>query len=870
MDFRLKKADLLKGMLSGAAVAAMAASSAVAQTDQIIVTATKRPQTLQEVPVAVSVVDADSIQKAQVQDLFDLQQSVPSLRVTQLQNSSQTNFVIRGFGNGANNPGIESSVGVFIDGVYRSRSAAAILDLPVLERVEILRGPQSTLFGKNVSAGAISITTKSPDFDWGGSVEASYGNYGQALFKGTLTGPLSETLAFRVSGTINQRDGYYTNIVDGSELNERDRWSARAQLLWEPSDAVSFRLIGDYNKIDEVCCGVIQLLNGPATQAVGAPVPFGFGMLIDPAGDTDYSVAFTPETQPVNTLEGKGLSLQADWDLGFATLTSITAYREQSDFSQTDGDFNEADIIINPQDRSFETFTQEIRIASTGDNTVDWLLGGFFFSEDVVHQRDVINGAETRAFLDLLAMGGISGLETAIGLPAGTFLTPGLGYFGDYFLDNQSYSIFGQVDFNLTDRLTITGGISYINDDKEYRFEEVLNEPWYNLDLVQVGFGGAFTAITTLPPTPMNIAALSGSPLPLAALAPGIVINPATGMPFGPADVSTIGTVAGSIGATPCDATNPLLQCNAALALAPLQFLFPPTPVPDPSNPFDDGRRKDDNINYTARIAYDVTDWLNAYFSYGVGWKAGAVNLSSDARPPTDASGLGREAAPEDVELWEIGIKTNFDGGYINFALFDQTIEGFQSNLFIGTGFVLANAEKQSVRGFEIDSSFRVFDPLVVTFGLTYLDPEYESFQNAPCASFAGITIPECAAGATTFDASGERPAGIHPVSISTSATYTHDFSSGAQGYIRGEYLYESATQVIENVPRSVAEREVNVLNISAGVNFENGFEVMGWVRNATDDQYLLSAFPTTVQPGSFSGYLNTPRTYGVTVRKTF
>ena len=145
-------------------------------------------------PIAVSVVSADTIDKSNVRDLIDIQTTVPSLRVTQLQNSSQTNFTIRGFGNGANNPGIESSVGVFIDGVYRSRSAAAILDLPTLERVEILRGPQSTLFGKNVSAGAISITTKSPEFEWGGSVEATYGNFDQINFKGSLTGPISETL----------------------------------------------------------------------------------------------------------------------------------------------------------------------------------------------------------------------------------------------------------------------------------------------------------------------------------------------------------------------------------------------------------------------------------------------------------------------------------------------------------------------------------------------------------------------------------------------------------------------------------------------------------------------------------------------------
>lgn len=867
MDSKLKL--VATRLMTGAALSAIAVGGAAAQNDEIVVTATKRPQTLQQVPIAVTVVGDELIEKAQIQDLLDLQFSVPSLRISQLQNSSQTNFIIRGFGNGANNPGIESSVGVFIDGVYRSRSAAALLDLPVLERVEILRGPQSTLFGKNTSAGAISITTKLPEFELGGSVEASYGNYDQVLFSGTLTGPLSDTLAFRVSGSINEREGYYTNIVTGADTNERSRWSTRAELLWEPSDVLSFRLVGDYNKIDEECCGAIQLENGPATLAIGAPVPFGLGELIDTAGDNEYEVAFN--TTPSNQLTGKGVSLQGDWDLGAAQFTSITAYREQSDNTQTDADFSAADIISNPQERKYETFTQEIRLSSTGDNMIDWLVGAFYFDEKVDFTRDVVNGTQARAFLDgVLAGGGISDLEAALSFPVGTFFAPGNGYFGDYEMDNKSYSIYGQVDINLTDRLTLSGGVSWIKDKKTYTLNDVNNEPFYNVDLVEVGFGGAFADITMLPPTPANIAALAGSPLPLAALAPGVVINPATGVPFGAADVSTIGTVSGAIGATPCDAMNPALLCNPALDLAPLQFLPVPVNVPNPLDPLDDGRLSDDKITYTARIAYDVLDNLNAYFSYSTGWKAGAVNLSSDSMPPDPATGFGREARPEDVELFELGFKATFDRGYLNAAVFDQTIKDFQSNLFIGTGFVLANADEQSVRGVEVEAAYAPLDALALTAGVTYLDPEYDSFPNAPCSSFAGFTIPACAAGADTFDGSGFTPAGISEWSVTTSATYTVEMGNGAQSFIRAEYIFESDTQVIENVSAAFASRELNVLNMSLGYETENGFQAMLWARNLTDDRNYLSAFPTVIQPGSFSGYLSAPRTYGVTVRKTF
>jgi len=853
-------------LMASAAATALSAGAVQAQTDTIIVTATKRPQTLQEVPVAVSVVGADAIEKSQTQDLFDLQAMVPSLRISQLQNSSQTNFIIRGFGNGANNPGIEPSVGVFIDGVYRSRSAAAILDLPVLETVEVLRGPQSTLFGKNTSAGAISITTKSPEYEWGGLAEVTYGNYDQTIFRGSLTGPISDTLAFRVSGSYNLQDGYYINQVDGSDVNERDRWAVRADILFEPTDNLSFRLAGDYNEIDEVCCGAIQLQNGPATLAIGAPPPFGLGILIDPAGDTDYSVALDERVQ--NSLEGKGVSLQGDLDIGQATITSITAYREQTDNTDTDADFSAAAIATNPQTRSYETFTQELRIASNGDNTIDWLVGAFYFDEQVESTRDVIFGNDARPFFDLLSnsadLGGsaLDFVEGALMLPPGSFFAPGSGHFGSYTMDNRSFSIFANVDIDITDRLTLSGGVSYINDRKEYTTNELLTEPFAVAGVpALVGVGGAVVEQQAFA---QGLADVGVDPTDAAAVGAFAMAMPAAFMAI------QDGAAAFAAANATNPEVNPFLAFPNEARLQDFQLFAVPVNVPDPTNPLDDGLRKDDEVVYTARLTYEVNDYINTYFTYATGWKAAAVNLSSDTRPPDPVTGFGREANPEDVTLYELGVKASWDRGFVNIALFDQTIEGFQSNLFVGTSFVLANAEEQSVRGFEIDSLYQPFDPLTLTFGLTYLDPLFDSFTQAPCTSLSGFLPPECVPGVATFDASGFRPAGISPVSISTSATYTHQFNPGLDGFVRGEFLFESATQVIENTPRAVAERTVENLNFSAGLAFESGFEIVGFVRNALDNQWLLSAFPSVAQSGSFSGYLNEPRTYGVTLRASF
>jgi len=304
--------------------------------------------------------------------------------------------------------------------------------------------------------------------------------------------------------------------------------------------------------------------------------------------------------------------------------------------------------------------------------------------------------------------------------------------------------------------------------------------------------------------------------------------------------------------------------------LRPLQLFVPPTNIPPGANAADDGIAKGDKVTYTLRATYELTDSLSTYFTYSTGWKASAVNLSSDSRIPDPVTGLGREAGPESVRLYEVGLKAKFDQGFINIALFDQTIRGFQSNIFTGTGFVLANAGEQSVRGFEVESLYQPWEPLVATFGITYLDPEYDSFPNAPCATFVGAAPAACAGGATSFDASGFRPAGIPKWSLATSLTYTQPLSETLEMYLRGEFDHQSNVQAIENVPASVASRQVDNLNLSVGFNWENGFEIQGWMRNALKDKYIIQAFPTVAQAGSFSGYLNEPRTYGVTIRKKF
>ena len=240
------------------------------EVEEIITTAFKTEKTLQEVPIAVSVISADEVDKANIVDAFDLMQVVPSLDTRQYQSSKNAAFFIRGFGNGSNNNGVEPSVALFVDGVYRSKMQSRIGDLPMVERIEVLRGPQSTLFGKNATAGVISIITKKPSFEKFGKISTSFGNYNSKIVKAYYTAPLSETMAFSLNANSNQADGHAKNTVTGNDTNNRDRYSLRADLLIETADDLEIRITADYDEYDEFCCQVGNVSAGPAKGVVYA------------------------------------------------------------------------------------------------------------------------------------------------------------------------------------------------------------------------------------------------------------------------------------------------------------------------------------------------------------------------------------------------------------------------------------------------------------------------------------------------------------------------------------------------------------------------------------------------------------------------
>lgn len=793
--------------------------------EQILITASKRSTGLQETPIAVSVTSGEAIEQTQVLDIQDLQALVPTLRVNPLQRSANTNFSIRGFGNGANNTGIEPSVGVFIDGVYRSRAAAQIGDLPRVQQVEVLSGPQSTLFGKNASAGVISIRTQGPSFSEEGKITLGVGNYNQRLLKGYYTNGITDELAFSLSGGVNKRDGYTESVVDGvDDLNNRDRWNIRGQALYEPTADVKFRFIADYSEIDERCCTVADVINGPTTAVVRA---LGGTVL-----DTDDPFAFKSALNfnPTNTVEDGGVSLQIDVDFDTFAFTSISAYRNNKSNYFADVDYTTLDILSEEGHTDIDTFTQELRLTSIGDNTLDWMFGMFYFSEEVDTGDTLFYGENIRSYFDVLLNSGVAqalaslptplpfdavfpngflgAFEPLYGQAPGTFFNANQFVNSEFLQKNDALSVFFNLDYHISDKLTTTVGVSYTEDEKDVSIEQINNEVLSSIDIING-------------PTVFGV--------PLSTAVPAL---------------------AGFI---------PTLQ---SVQFLPPQLIFP--------NAVEDGNTNDDKITWSARLAYEVNQNINVFATAATGFKASSWNLSRDTRPfAYDQSALTsgnlarvnqtygtRYAGPEESTVYELGLKARFKRGAFNVTLFDQTIEGFQSSTFVGTGFVLANAGKQSTQGIEFDSTLDVTDNLVFTFAGTILDPVYDSFVGAN-----GINGPT--------DLSGEQPSGIHERSFVAGLTYHLEFENGITGFIRSDYLHESETQLVENVPPELT-REVNMLNASAGLTFTNGISVQLWVRNLNNDEYYLSSFPPPIQAGSFNAYPNQPRTFGATVSYMF
>lgn len=349
--------------------------------EEVIVTAQKREERLQDVPISVSVIGADTFAAFKLNETTDIQNLVPGVSLTNSAGPRNFGFFIRGIGTSSfASESIEGSTAYVLDGVVLGQAGSSLADLPDVERVEVLRGPQGTLFGKNASAGVINVTTRNPSAELEADASLSWANPdNERKVTAVVTGPISDSTGFLLSARMNKRDGYIDNVFDGRELNDRDDYGARGKLAIKPSDDVSIMLIGDYWKRDAECCIWTLRSTGPAPSVAPEQQSLATGIVPGPGN----------ERQNVNgdvftTTESYGTSAHIDYDFGGYTLTAITAWRRWLTNDGLDSDSSPNNLLdVNFTDFKQQQVTQELRISSPRQGSFDYVAGLFYFDGDV-------------------------------------------------------------------------------------------------------------------------------------------------------------------------------------------------------------------------------------------------------------------------------------------------------------------------------------------------------------------------------------------------------------------------------------------------------------------------------------------------------
>ncbi len=689
--------SIRRRVMRGALVAILCcASGALAQTAEqgsddddgllttVTITAQKREQNLQDVPITVTAIGSQLLRDSGVRDIKDLTLLTPGLVVTSTSSEVSTTARIRGIGTVGDNIGLESSVGVVIDGVYRPRNGVGFGDLGELERIEVLKGPQGTVFGKNTSAGVINVISKRPSFEGSGGFEATGTNFGGYEGSAYINGPIvDDKLAGRFYAAHRRRDGLYeVNTGDGSrqtkEDADRDVVTARGQLLFTPSERTSALFIADYARRTENCCGAVQINDGP-TAALMDAVSADSGVARPANPFARMAFADRSDGQQIRDM---GVSAELNFDLSFGRLTSITAWRNFETVIGQDADYSTGDVLwrdSNFNGNEFKQLSEELRFSGESGK-LEWMVGAFYAAEDLDARQNLRFGADFETYYSLVLSAGMAPtlVNVLTGRPAQTAYPTGAGYQDAFEQSSDSFAVFTNNTFHFTERLHGTLGLRYTNEQKD------LDSAYSNTD------GGAGCAASRA-----RYAIIAGA-LPPTAI-PGW-------FNFGCATFA-----------------DPIYNGMAT------------------SQSIDESESSG-----TAKLAFDFNDQLMSYLSFTRGYKASGFNLDRE-RTPTTTTGVPLFAfdadtsfAPEIVDSYELGTKFASAGRMfrLNTSLFYQKFEDFQLNTFTGISFVVVSIPEVTSRGVDLDFDVAPMDGLVFNAGVTYAQTEYGDFTPPFAALF--------------------------------------------------------------------------------------------------------------------------------------
>ena len=786
-------------MVSAAAIViAMGGGSAIAQEavlDEITVTATKRSENLQDVPMSVSAFTSETIENANIFDAQDVVNLTPSMTMGRSRNPFQNRLAIRGIGTSQNDPSLEPSVGMFIDGAYLGRTGLGMNDLVDIERIETLQGPQGTLYGKNTNAGAINIITKRPSLDEAeSSINVTAGSFGAQKVTLMTSQPISDDMAYRISGNINKRDGYFNNVA-GADPADADDWNLQGKLLWEASDALSVLFNVSLVERDTNGGGVDVKLSNPVKAALTA-----MQKTID---DDPYNYDIAINTPSKFDLESDSISMYVDYETGNGTITSITAYNDYDYFTQSDADNSELDIMRNlGEANSGDSLSQELRFDSSYGDNIDYQLGLFYHSSttqrgDGSNTYEIGNQFHAIGAPILLSQVGPAGFRPAWNaflnglkqsdnasynqiIRAGSKAGDTIG--GKNIWESETLAVFGQATYHASDNLHITAGLRWSDEEKD-------------ADL----FVENTTTATGLTPANMQ------------TIAAGFFVPNNVPAQVRPIYIGTLNSVYVDSVTLPIDA---------------------------------ELSRTTDNTDWMLSAAYDLDDNSMVYVSAATGSKSGNFNGVNSA--PED-----REFDDEKTMSYELGLKsTMLDQRLrLNVAAFMTEIEDFQfqvANPATG-GSTVSNAGEVDMSGIDLSLQALPIPNLTLEAGLVYMDT-YDMERNGTVTDMV-----------FTADLSGN-----------LAATFVIPRPNGSI-YIRGDYVF-MGDHWTKNGARSEAAGDYDdreVVNLTVGRRLEK-WNVSVWGKNLTDDEYATGTNNAQPFSGNKAFVLAAPRTFGVSLQRTF
>lgn len=777
--------------------------------EEVVVTARKRAESLMDAPVAVSAMTGDTMESQGITNMEQLSAKVPGLQIGRAAQTS--NVTIRGVGSGINK-GFEQSVGMYVDGIYQPRSRQFTQSMVDIQQVEVLRGPQGILFGKNTVAGAIKLETRSAEVgeEFNGSLAVAYEpEFNTQRYTATLAGSLTDTLGARLVLRASSTDGYVENRTYNRDEQERDDILARLSLSWEASDTVL--VTGKFSRIDMEADGVEQVVTtadfglipqyagSGRTSAVLGSIALANGLVPFQvsSGSNEYNAwvgnpSWAPGGSTEDT-ESTNAVVKIEWDIGDYSLTSLTGYTNYQFTQFQDVDFNPVNLAHNLDDEELDFFSQEIRVASNWDGRINFIAGLYYEQQDFF--------SDTFTHLDG-TLGGLAALLTGNNSLFGPI--DNVARYHSFDQETDTIALFGEVTFDISDALRLEVGVRYSEDDKNL------------VKRAEAGVGAPGAA--------------------------NILVQPED--TAGSADLAAYQAAAAAVGG--------VQGATSAVVLASSLGTFATNTVLD---------RSEDHFNGSVKLIWEYSDNGMAYLSWSDGFKSGGFNFSPTTAFPSGAPTPDAVFEDEEVASLEIGLKQTFWDGRARASavIYRSELDDLQVTAWNGTNFVVGNAAELTVQGFEAEGLLALSDSLELGFNYSFLDHEFDSYPGAPC------TVTQLAADATCLnDFSGQRGAFAPEHSAAANLNYTADFDGWTLD-ARLDVNYKDEMFLDGDLDPNTLQDSYTKIDASVGFGLlDQRLHLKVYGRNLTDEATYTAALDAPLSGGVYAGWIEEPRIYGL------